>query len=157
VHPVLNMLPDAEVWHLGMYRDEQTLEPVSYYHKLPDDDPPDLAFVVDPMLATGGSIAAAIAALRHWGVADVRVLALIAAPEGVARVEMDYPDVALFVCAVDEKLDDVGRNPPCGVNMNLGVDISQRGFKAAHQVATRQADMHRDRAPGVIPKQINRP
>jgi uracil phosphoribosyltransferase len=108
VDPVLAMLPDAEVWHLGFYRDEQTLRPVEYYKKLPDGDPVDLAMILDPMLATGGSAAAAVEALAEWGVGDIRVLGMLAAPEGITRVHGRWPHVRVFVCAIDERLNDHG-------------------------------------------------
>jgi uracil phosphoribosyltransferase len=108
VEAVQDMLPESEVWHLGFYRNEQTLDPVEYYKKLPTSDPPDLALVLDPMLATGGSAVAAIQAIQDWGVPSVKLLALIAAPEGIARVESAFPDTSIHVCAIDERLNDVG-------------------------------------------------
>jgi uracil phosphoribosyltransferase len=108
VDPILHLLPDAEVWHLGLYRDEDTLLPVEYYRKLPSGGPVDLALVVDPMLATGGSAAAAIDAVRQWGVPRVKLLSMIAAPEGIQSVHGQFPDTDIFVCAVDERLDERG-------------------------------------------------
>ena len=108
VDPVLDLLPEAEVWHLGFYRDERTLKPVEYYRKLPPGRPVDVAFVLDPMLATGGSAVAAIRAVRHWGVERVKLLALIAAPEGLREVAARHPDVPVVVCAVDERLNEHG-------------------------------------------------
>jgi uracil phosphoribosyltransferase len=98
------LLPQAEVWHLGLYRDEQTLKPVQYYNKLPTHPRVGLCLVLDPMLATGGSATAAIEVLKQWGVARIKFVGLIAAPEGIATVHADHPDVAIHVAAVDERL-----------------------------------------------------
>jgi len=108
VDAMLGVLPDAEVRHLGIYRDEKTLEPVEYYHKLPDHDPPDVAIVVDPMLATGGSATAAIDTLKRWGVKRIKLMVILAAPEGVKAVQGRFDDVQIYACAVDEKLNDKG-------------------------------------------------
>ena len=105
VTPLLNMLPEAQVWHLGMYRDEATAQPVEYYCKLPTQNAADVAIVLDPMLATGGSIRAAIGALRRWGVPDIRVLSVIASPEGIEAVAAQFPEVRIFVCRVDRELN----------------------------------------------------
>ncbi len=102
---VLELLPSAPVWHLGMYRDEQTLEPVPYYNRLPPDPSVDLALVLDPMLATGGSARAAISILKRWGVPRIKFVGLIAAPEGVDAVAREHPDVPIHVAAVDERLN----------------------------------------------------
>ncbi len=106
VDPFLELVPSAEVWHLGLYRDEETAQPVHYYDKLPADKPVDVAFVVDPMLATGGSAIAALTTLTNWGVTDLRLLSLIAAPEGVEEVQGRFPDVAITVCVIDECLNE---------------------------------------------------
>ena len=105
VNPVLGMLPEAQVWHLGMYRDEETAMPIEYYSKLPEGKATDIAMVLDPMLATGGSIKMAIAALKKWGVPDIRVLSVLAAPEGIEAIHAEFPDAKVFVCSVEEKLD----------------------------------------------------
>lgn len=105
VDPVLELIPDAQVWHLGMYRDEATATPVEYYCKLPKDNPASVGFVLDPMLATGGSVGAAVHALQRWGVGDVRVLSVIAAREGIDRLHAEYPDVRVFVAAIDQELN----------------------------------------------------
>jgi uracil phosphoribosyltransferase len=105
VEPLQALLPEAEVWHLGMYRDEATSQPVEYYCKLPDADPCDVGFVLDPMLATGGSLLSAIDALLRWGCRDIRVLSVIASHPGVQRLLQQYPQVRIFVCAVDPELD----------------------------------------------------
>lgn len=106
IDPVLSLLPGAEVWHLGLYRDEATAEPVEYYSKLPDGRAVDVAMVLDPMLATGGSAIMAYQTLKRWGVSQIKLLSIIAAPEGVQRLEQECPELELFVCAVDEKLND---------------------------------------------------
>ena len=106
VEPVLEMLPQSEVWHLGMYRDEATAQPVTYYNKLPAQQPVDIALVLDPMLATGGSAVAAITELRSWGVVDVRLLSIIASAEGIRRVEQDSPGTRIYVCAIDPILNE---------------------------------------------------
>ncbi|MBU6387489.1 MAG: uracil phosphoribosyltransferase [Planctomycetes bacterium] len=106
VDPILELIPSAEVWHLGMYRDEETAKPIEYYCKLPKDDPAQVGFVLDPMLATGGSIRVAVAALKRWGVRDVRVLSVIAAPEGIRALHEEHPDVSIYVGAVDQELND---------------------------------------------------
>lgn len=106
VDPILELIPSAEVWHLGMYRDEETAKPIEYYCKLPKDDPAQVGFVLDPMLATGGSIRVAVAALKRWGVRDVRVLSVIAAPEGIRALHEEHPDVSIYVGAIDQELND---------------------------------------------------
>ncbi|MCB1069806.1 MAG: uracil phosphoribosyltransferase [Verrucomicrobia bacterium] len=108
INPVLNLIPDAEVWHLGFYRDENTLQPVEYYKKLPPGDPVDVALILDPMLATGGSAVAAIEAVVNWGVTHVKLLAMIAAPEGVEAVQSRFPQTQLYVCEIDVGLNDQG-------------------------------------------------
>ena len=105
VEPVLELIPEAQVWHLGMYRDEATAQPVEYYSKLPKDNPVDVALVLDPMLATGGSIRAAVGAMKRWGVRDVRVLSVIAARDGIAIFHNECPDVPIYVAAVDDELN----------------------------------------------------
>lgn len=105
VEPICDLIPEAEVWHLGLYRDEETAEPVHYYDKLPDDRPVSCGLVLDPMLATGGSALAAIGRLKEWGVPDIRMLSIIAAPEGVARLNTECPDVPVYTCALDRELN----------------------------------------------------
>lgn len=101
----LAILPQAEVWHLGFRRDEETHLPQSYYNRLPDVCPNDLVIVLDPMLATGGSASAAIATLKRWGAPKITFVGLIAAPEGVRRLEGDHPDVRVHVALLDRELD----------------------------------------------------
>lgn len=105
VDPILNLIPTAEVWHLGLYRDEETARPVEYYSKLPVSEPIDVALVVDPMLATGGSITAALAALTRWGVPQLKVLSVIASQVGVEAVSVQFPKTQIYVCAVDPELN----------------------------------------------------
>lgn len=106
VDPLIDLIPDIEIWHLGLYRDEETARPVRYYDKLPADDPTDTAFVVDPMLATGGSAALAIETLQNWGVSQIVMLSIIAAPEGIDRLTKRFPVVPLYTCAIDRELND---------------------------------------------------
>ena len=106
VDPMLDLIPNSEVWHLGFYRDEETALPVHYYSKLPPDAPVDLAFVLDPMLATGGSACLACSTLSDWGVSNIKMLAIIAAPEGIDKVKTEFPNVDIHCCVVDEKLND---------------------------------------------------
>lgn len=101
----LSILPSAEVWHLGFRRDEETHLPQSYYNRLPEVCPNDLVIVLDPMLATGGSASAAIATLKRWGAPKITFVGLIAAPEGVRRLQADHPDVRVHVALVDRDLD----------------------------------------------------
>jgi uracil phosphoribosyltransferase len=106
VDPVLNLIPQAEVWHLGIYRDEHTMQPVEYYSRLPSSEPVDVALVLDPMLATGGSVVAALATLADWGVPTVKVLSVIASEEGIREVETRHPNTRIFVAAIDPELND---------------------------------------------------
>ena len=105
VDPVLDLIPDAEVWHLGLYRDEATAPPVKYYSKLPPDRPVDVALVLDPMQATGGSAVSALAELYEWGVKRAKVLSIIAARDGIAEVQTQYPQADIIVCAIDDDLN----------------------------------------------------
>ena len=105
---LLEALPTASVWHLGLYRDHQTLKPVTYYNKLPADHGLDVAFVLDPMLATGGSANEAIRILKAAGVPRIKFIGLIAAPEGVQALRDTHPDVPAYLGAVDSHLNGVG-------------------------------------------------
>lgn len=105
VDPVIDLIPQAHVWHLGLYRDEATAQPVEYYSKLPANSPVDVALVLDPMLATGGSAMAALTVLRRWGVAKLKLVSVIAAREGLERVQAEAPDTQVYVCAIDETLN----------------------------------------------------
>jgi uracil phosphoribosyltransferase len=108
VGAMLELLPTAEVWHLGLYRDERTLRPVEYYNKLPDAATVQVCLVLDTMLATGGSAAATIDILKKWGAARIKQLSLIAAPEGVAALSRAHPDVDIHVAALDSHLNERG-------------------------------------------------
>lgn len=108
VDGMLNLIPTAKVGHIGLYRDPDTLQPVEYYCKLPNDIADRDVIVVDPMLATGGSATAAITFLKNYGVKHIKLMNIIAAPVGVETVQKDHPDVEIFVAAVDEKLNDHG-------------------------------------------------
>jgi uracil phosphoribosyltransferase len=105
---LLDLVPSARVGHVGLYRDPVTLRAVQYYLKLPEDVTERLCIVVDPMLATGHSASAAVARLRQAGVAQIRFVCLIAAPEGIARFTADHPEVPLFTAAIDRGLDEHG-------------------------------------------------
>jgi len=106
VEGMLNLLPTAKVGHIGLYRDPETLKPVEYYCKLPTDVNERDLIVLDPMLATGGSATAAITFLKDKGATSIKLMSLIAAPEGIAVVQEAHPDVDIYVAAVDEKLND---------------------------------------------------
>lgn len=108
VEGVMHLIPNAKVGHIGLYRDPKTLEPVEYYCKLPADAEHRQLIVVDPMLATGGSASAAISFIKKRGCNNIRLMNLIAAPEGIERVQRDHPDVDIYVAALDERLNDHG-------------------------------------------------
>lgn len=108
VDGVLTMIPAAKVGHIGLYRDPETLEPVEYYCKLPEDCGEREVFVVDPMLATGGSASAAITMLKEHGCKHIRVMNILAAPEGVKRLQEDHPDVDIYIAGLDDHLNDHG-------------------------------------------------
>lgn len=106
VDGLLNLIPVAKVGHIGLYRDPETHQPVEYYCKLPADIDGRLVIVVDPMLATGGSAADAITLIKKRGATNIRLLNLVAAPEGVARVQSEHPDVEIYCAALDERLNE---------------------------------------------------
>ena len=108
VDAMLELMPTAQVWHLGLFRDERTLRPVEYYNKLPDSATVDLCLILDPMLATGGSATAAIEVLKRWGAVRIKLVNLIAAPEGVEAVLTAHPDIEIHVAALDRQLNDKG-------------------------------------------------
>jgi uracil phosphoribosyltransferase len=108
VDAMLELMPTAQVWHLGLFRDERTLRPVEYYNKLPDSANVDLCLILDPMLATGGSATAAIEVLKRWGAVRIKLVNLIAAPEGVDAVLAAHPDIEIHVAALDRQLNDKG-------------------------------------------------
>ncbi len=108
VNSFIDMIPDAKVGHIGLKRDEVTLEPIEYYYKTPNKLEVSKVIVLDPMLATGGSASAAIKYLKNKGAKDILFAGLIAAPEGVKRMENDHPDVPLFIAALDRELNEHG-------------------------------------------------
>ena len=108
VDGILGLVPTARVGHIGLYRDPETLEPVEYYNKLPSDIAERDVFLLDPMLATGGSAAAAITILKNLGAARIRLLCILGAPEGIAAVQNAHPDVEIILAAQDERLNDHG-------------------------------------------------
>ncbi|WP_134158823.1 uracil phosphoribosyltransferase [Alicyclobacillus sacchari] len=108
VEGILNLIPAAKVGHIGLYRDPETLQPVEYYCKLPAQVSDRDVIVVDPMLATGGSAAAALTAVKQRGVREPKLMCLVAVPEGIATVQEQHPDVEIYVAAVDDHLDDHG-------------------------------------------------
>jgi uracil phosphoribosyltransferase len=122
VDAAIDALPGTEVWHLGMYRDEETHQPVAYYNKLPSRCPDDLVIVLDPMLATGGSATDAIDVLKQWGAGWIKFVGIIAAPEGVARLQAAHPDVDIYVASLDRELDE-----NCYIRPGLG-DAGDRLF-----------------------------
>ncbi|THF88306.1 uracil phosphoribosyltransferase [Deinococcus sp. KSM4-11] len=105
---IVQLVPAAKVGHIGLYRDPQTLQPVAYYNKLPADIAERRVFLTDPMLATGGSASAAIASLKAAGATSIKLMSILAAPEGIAVIERDHPDVEIVVAAVDSHLNDHG-------------------------------------------------
>lgn len=108
VDGIMELLPSVQVWHIGLFRDEETLRPVEYYNKLPDDPTVQICLVLDPMLATGGSAIATIDILKRWGAKRIKYIGLLAAPEGVEALSKAHPDVAIHVAHVDEKLNEIG-------------------------------------------------
>ena len=108
VGPALEMIPTAHVWHIGLYRDEETLRPIEYYTNVPEKATAGVAFILDPMLATGGSAVAAADILQKTGVRSIRFVGLIAAPEGIERLSSAHPDVPIHIAAVDERLNEIG-------------------------------------------------
>jgi len=126
VDAMLELMPTAQVWHLGLFRDERTLRPVEYYNKLPDSATVDLCLILDPMLATGGSATAAIEVLKKWGAVRIKLVNLIAAPEGVRTVQEAHPDVEIHCAALDRGLNEKGYIMP-----GLG-DAGDRQFGTGH-------------------------
>ncbi len=108
VNGILRLIPTAKVGHVGLYRDPETLEPVEYYCKLPADVEERELIVIDPMLATGGSAVAAINYLKKRGAHNIKLMCLLAAPEGIERIQQEHPDVEIFTAAVDERLNEHG-------------------------------------------------
>ena len=108
VEGIWEMMPSAEVWHIGLYRDERTLRPVEYYNKLPVAPTVHVCLILDPMLATGGSAVATVDILKRWGAQRIKFVGLIAAPEGIERLSSAHPDVSIHVAAVDDYLNNIG-------------------------------------------------
>lgn len=108
VEGIWEMMPGAEVWHIGLKRDERTLEPMQYYANKPVEPRVQLCLLLDPMLATGGSASAACTLLKSWGVRRIKYIGLIAAPEGIRRLQTDHPDVPIHIGAIDDHLNDIG-------------------------------------------------
>jgi len=122
---VWEMMPSAEVWHIGLFRDEKTLRPVEYYNKLPVRPTVDVCLVLDPMLATGGSAIATVDILKKWGANRIKFMGLIAAPEGLERFTTAHPDVPVYVAAIDDHLNEIAYIVP-----GLG-DAGDRQFGTA--------------------------
>ena len=108
VEGVLRVLPNAKIGHIGMYRNEETLEPVSYYFKVPADIEKRTVFLLDPMLATGGSAAASIAELKSKGATKIIILCVVAAPEGIEKIKDEHPDVQIYTASLDRELNEIG-------------------------------------------------
>ena len=125
VEGVWDLVPTAEVWHIGLYRDERTLKPVEYYNKLPIEPTVSVCLLLDPMLATGGSAVAAIDILKRWGVSRIKFVGVIGAPEGIANLHQHHPDVPVYLAAVDDHLNEQGYIVP-----GLG-DAGDRQFGTA--------------------------
>ena len=125
VEGIWEMMPGAEVWHIGLYRDERTLKPVSYYNKLPTNPTVQVCFVLDPMLATGGSAVATVDLLKKWGARRIKFVGILAAPEGIARLQEAHPDVPIHIAHIDSHLNEIGYIVP-----GLG-DAGDRQFGTA--------------------------
>ena len=108
VEGIWEMMPGAEVWHIGLFRDERTLRPVQYYNKLPVAPTVQVCLILDPMLATGGTAVATVDVLKKWGAQRIKYVGIIGAPEGVGRLHDAHPDVPVYLAAVDERLNEIG-------------------------------------------------
>ncbi len=108
VEGIWELMPSAEVWHIGLYRDERTLKPVEYYNKLPIEPTVSVCLILDPMLATGGSAVATADVLKRWGVTKIKFLGMIAAPEGIQAMQSHHPDIDLHLACVDDRLNEKG-------------------------------------------------
>jgi uracil phosphoribosyltransferase len=108
VEGIWEMMPGAEVWHIGLYRDERTLKPVSYYNKLPTSPTVEVCLVLDPMLATGGSAVATVDILKAWGARRIKFVGILAAPEGIQALQSAHPDVPIHVAHIDSHLNEIG-------------------------------------------------
>ena len=125
VEGIWELMPSAEVWHIGLYRDERTLKPVEYYNKLPTEPTVSVCLILDPMLATGGSATATVNVLKRWGAKKIKFVGVIGAPEGISRLQSDHPDVDIFLAAIDDHLNVKGYIVP-----GLG-DAGDRQFGTA--------------------------
>jgi uracil phosphoribosyltransferase len=125
VEGIWEMMPGAEVWHIGLFRDERTLRPVQYYNKLPVAPTVQVCLILDPMLATGGTAVATVDVLKKWGAQRIKYVGIIGAPEGVSRLHDAHPDVPIYLAAVDERLNEIGYIVP-----GLG-DAGDRQFGTA--------------------------
>lgn len=108
VEGIWGLMPSAEVWHIGLYRDERTLKPVEYYNKLPVEPTVSVCLILDPMLATGGSAVATVDVLKRWGVKKIKFVGILAAPEGINLMHEHHPEVPIHLAAVDERLNERG-------------------------------------------------
>lgn len=106
VEGIWEMMPSAEVWHIGLYRDHKTLEPIQYYNRLPVAPTVDVCLILDPMLATGGSACATAQILKDWGAKKIKYVGIIAAPEGIKRLQDTHPDVDIYLAAIDDHLNE---------------------------------------------------
>jgi uracil phosphoribosyltransferase len=106
VEGIWELMPSAEVWHIGLYRDEKTLQPVEYYNKLPVDPRVSVCLMLDPMLATGGSATATAGILKKWGVKKIKYVGLIGAPEGIKAMQTAHPDIDIYLAAIDDHLNE---------------------------------------------------
>jgi uracil phosphoribosyltransferase len=125
VEGIWELMPSAEVWHIGLYRDERTLKPVEYYNKLPIEPTVSVCLILDPMLATGGSAVATVDILKRWGVTNIKFVGILAAPEGIAALQEAHPDVPIHIAAIDDHLNEHGYIVP-----GLG-DAGDRQFGTA--------------------------
>lgn len=108
VEGVWKLMPSAEVWHIGLYRDERTLKPIEYYNKLPIEPTISVCLILDPMLATGGSAVATVDILKRWGVKKIKFIGILASPEGISNMQNNHPDVPIYLAAIDERLNQDG-------------------------------------------------
>ncbi len=125
VEGIWELMPSSEVWHIGLYRDERTLQPVEYYNKLPVEPTVSVCLILDPMLATGGSATATADILKRWGVTHIKFLGLIGAPEGIANMQAHHPDIPIHLACIDDHLNEKGYIVP-----GLG-DAGDRQFGTA--------------------------